>query len=185
MVSRRGIAALPLLLLLACAHDKESAPPPPPVPAANAADVASPEAIVAAAYDVISGPKGNARDWNRLRSLFVPGARLIPTVPNEKGGGYTTHMYTVEEFIPVAQDAFDKDGFYEKGIASRMERYGTIAQVFSTYESRHSAGEAPFQRGINSFQLFFDGTRYWLVTIFWMAETADTPIPAEFLKSVP
>lgn len=179
---KRGIAAVPLVLALACAHDTEqAAPASPPPPPARAADVASADAIVAAAYDVISGAQGTKRDWNRFRSLFVPAARFIPAEPNEKGSGYSLHAYSTEEFVTLASAAFEKQGFYEKGVASRTERYGSIAQVFTTYETRHSPNEAPFARGINSFQLFFDGTRWWVVTIFWQAETADTPIPAEFL----
>ncbi|PYL27237.1 MAG: hypothetical protein DMF45_12805, partial [Verrucomicrobia bacterium] len=46
---------------------------------ADPSDVESIEAIVAAAYDVISGPAGKKRDWKRERSLFISGARLIPT----------------------------------------------------------------------------------------------------------
>ena len=34
----------------------------------------------------------------------------------------------------------------------------------------------------NSFQLYSDGTRWWVVTIFWDAETADKPIPAKYLS---
>src|SRR5260370_42583723 len=51
---------------------------PSSIPAANPTDVASIDSIVAALYDVISGPPG-ARNWDRFRSLFIPGARLIPT----------------------------------------------------------------------------------------------------------
>ena len=54
--------------------------------------------------------------------------------------------------------------------------------VFSTYESRHHANDSqPFVRGINSFQLFNDGTRWYVVTILWWGETPETPIPARYL----
>ena len=132
---------------------------------------------MAATYDVISGPKGKAREWDRFRSLFLPGARLIPTAPNAGGGGFSARTLSPEEYIARATAAFEKDGFYESESSRRMERYGNIAQAFSTYESRHESTGEPFARGINSFQLFFDGTRWWVVTIFWQAETADTPIP--------
>jgi hypothetical protein len=155
----------------------------PAPPAAKPADVASPEAILAACYDVISGPAGQARDWDRLRSLFLPGARLIPTGPKKEGGGYAARVCTPEEYIARTTPIFEKQGFYEKQAAQRMERYGNIVQIFSTYESRHDPKEAPFARGINSFQLFFDGTRWWVVTVFWQAETAENPIPAEFLPA--
>ena len=54
-------------------------------PAPDPADVESIDAIVTAAYDGISGPAGKKRDWDRERSLYFPGARLIPTAM--KAGG--------------------------------------------------------------------------------------------------
>jgi hypothetical protein len=152
-------------------------------PAARPADVASPDAILAAVYEVISGSAGQARDWDRFRSLYLPGARLVPTGPKKEGGGSFARTYTPDEYIARATPFFEKEGFYEKEAGRRMERYGNIVQVFSTYESRHDPKEAPFARGINSFQLFFDGTRWWVVTVFWQAETPENPIPKEFLPA--
>ena len=151
-------------------------------PAANPADVASIEAIVGALYDVISGPAGKARDWNRLRSLFMPGARLIPT-GRRPTGEYGGRALTVEEYIQRAAPVMEKEGFFERGIANRVEQFGQIAHVFSTYEARRKAEEAkPFLRGINSIQLLNDGKRWWVVTVFWQAEDDKTPLPEKYLK---
>jgi hypothetical protein len=153
-----------------------------PPPAAKPADVASPDAIMAATYDVISGPAGQQRDWDRFRSLFVPGARLIPVVPRKTGGGLDTRIITPDEYAQHADAYFQKNGFAEREISRKSERYGNIMQIFSTYESRHDAKDAqPFARGINSFQLFYDGTRWWVVTIYWLEETPENPLPKEFL----
>jgi hypothetical protein len=153
-----------------------------PPPAAKPADVSSPDAIMAATYDVISGPAGQPRDWDRFRSLFVPGARLIPVVAKKTGGGYDTRIITPDEYAQKADAYFQKNGFAEREIARTAERYGNIMQIFSTYESRHDAKDAqPFARGINSFQLFYDGTRWWVVTIYWLEETPENPLPKEFL----
>ena len=153
-----------------------------PPPAAKPADVSSPDAIMAATYDVISGPAGQPRDWDRFRSLFVPGARLIPVVAKKTGGGYDTRIITPDEYAQKADAYFQKNGFAEREIARTAERYGNIMQIFSTYESRHDAKDAqPFARGINSFQLFYDGTRWWVVTIYWLEETPENPLPREFL----
>jgi hypothetical protein len=150
-------------------------------PAANPADVSSLDAIIAAVYDVISGPAGKKRDWDRMRSLFVPGARLIPTGPRPTGG-YGSRVLTVDEYIGRASGVFEKQGFYEREAVRRTEQFGQIAHVFSTYESRHAPNDAkPFQRGINSFQLMNDGTRWWVVTIFWQAEDEKTPLPEKYL----
>jgi hypothetical protein len=155
-----------------------------PPPAAKPADVASPDAILAATYDVISGPAGQKRDWERFRSLFVPGARLIPAVPKKDGSGYVARVITPDEYATHADAYFEKNGFAEREIARKSERYGNIMQIFSTYESRHDASDAkPFARGINSFQLLYDGTRWWVVTIFWQEETPDNPLPKEYLPA--
>jgi hypothetical protein len=147
---------------------------------AKPADVASPEAIMTATYDVISGPAGQERDWGRLRSLFYPGARLIRTEAKKEGGLHAA-VLTPEDFIDRAGNYFKKNGFYEREIARRAERWGSLMQVFSTYESRHDPKDpAPFARGINSFQLFFDGTRWWIMTIYWADESTQGPLPAEF-----
>jgi hypothetical protein len=158
-----------------------AAPPAEAAPAANPADVSSPDAILTAVYDVISGPAGQKRDWNRFRSLFYSGARLIPT-DAKKEGGFKLRSYTAQEYIDRGAPYFEQHGFFEKEIARRTEQWGNILQTFSTYESRHETKDAtPFARGINSFQLFFDGTRWWVVTIFWQEETPSTPLTAEFL----
>lgn len=155
----------------------------PAAPAANPADVASMDAIIAALYDVISGPAGKKRDWDRMRALFVPGARLIPTGPR-RDGGTASRVLTVEEYITRVTPLFDKEGFYEREAARRTESFGNIAHVFSTYESRHKPDDAkPFQRGINSIQLMNDGKRWWVVTVFWQGEDKEHPLPEKYLKS--
>ena len=154
----------------------------PATPAANPADVASIDSIIAAVYDTISGPAGKKRDWDRMRSLFVPGARLIPTGPRQ-AGGYGSRVLTVDEYIERTSGFFEKEGFFENEVARQTEQFGQIAHAFSTYESRHAPDDAkPFQRGINSIQLMNDGKRWWVVTIFWQGEDEKSPLPEKYLK---
>jgi len=154
----------------------------PATPSANPADVASIDAIIAAVYDVISGPAGKKRDWDRMRSLFVPGARLIPTGPRQTGG-YGSRVLTIDEYIQRSSGFFEKEGFFEREAARQTEQFGQIVHAFSTYESRHASDDAkPFQRGINSIQLMNDGKRWWVVTIFWQGEDEKTPLPEKYLK---
>ena len=42
-------------------------------------DVSSIDGIVAALYDVISGGAGEKRNWDRMRTLFIPEAKLMAT----------------------------------------------------------------------------------------------------------
>jgi len=169
---------------------------PAPKPA-DPRDVGSPEQIVAALYDVISGPAGKKRDWDRMRSLFIPGARLIPTGPQRppdtppdapaRGDEeWAATVHDVEAYIERGDKYFAEHGFFEREIASRAERFGHIVHVFSTFDSRHEADDPePFARGINSIQLMSDGRRWWVVTIFWEAETPQNPIPEKYLTSAP
>jgi len=148
---------------------------------ADPKDVSSPEAIVAAVYDVISGPAGQKRDWGRMRTLFVPDARMIPTGKKPTGES-TRRVLTVEEYITNSGPFLEKDGFFEKEIGSKTEQFGNIVHVFSTYESKKTiADEKPFMRGINSFQLWYDGKRWWVITILWQSENKDTPIPEKYI----
>ncbi len=151
-------------------------------PAANPADVATIDSTIAALYDVISGPAG-IRNWDRFRSLFIPGARLIPTAPRPTGE-VGARVLTVEDYVQRAGGRFEKEGFFEREVNRRLERFGNIAHAFSTYESRHAKDdEKPFQRGINSIQLMNDGKRWWVVSIFWQGEDAKNPLPAMYLRS--
>ena len=165
---------------------------PSPTPAATPATAAAPantakpgdvdtvEHILAATYDVISGPAG-PRDWDRFRSLFYPGARLIPTHRDDKGV-VSARALAPDEYATRGQAFFSKEGFFENTVANRIETWDSITHVWSTYESRHAKGEKPFARGINSFQLLNDGTRWWVVTIYWEAEDAAHPVPEKYSK---
>jgi hypothetical protein len=148
---------------------------------ARPADVASIDAIVSALYDTISGPAG-PRDWARLRSLCLPGARLIPCRRPAGGSATEARVLSVDEFIKLAEVSTRTQGFFEREVHRRLDQFGATAHVFSTYESRHDKTDPrPFVRGINSIQLFFDGKRWWVVTIFWDSERPDQPIPPAYL----
>jgi hypothetical protein len=154
----------------------------PAAPAANPADVATMDSIVAALYDVISGPPG-PRNWDRFRSLFAPGARLIPT-GRRQTGEVVLRAITPDDYAQRNSALMEKSGFFEREISRRMERFGNIAHLFSTYESRHAKeDEKPFARGINSIQLMNDGKRWWIVTVFWQGEDEKNPLPAEYLRT--
>jgi hypothetical protein len=153
---------------------------------ADPADVESIDAIITAAYDGISGPAGKKRDWDRERSLFIPGARLIPTAleAGRDDVDLAPHFLDVDAYIVRVEPYFEQNGFYEKEIARRVEHFGQIAHVWSTYESRHDPTDPePFMRGINSIQLFHDRKRWWIVNIYWQHETAENPLPSLAIRT--
>jgi hypothetical protein len=177
-----------LAVALGNALAQNSAPQPSPQagttaagPNARPGDVDSVEHIVAAVYDVISGPAG-ARDWDRFRSLFHTDGRLVSSRRNDKGVVLARAM-TPDDYAKRAGDYFAKEGFFESSSANRVESFDHLAHVWSTYESRHAKGEKPFARGINSFQLIHDGTRWWILSIYWAEEDAGHPLPEKYTGS--
>jgi hypothetical protein len=165
---------------------KENTNSPPNASAART-DVESIDAIVTSSYKLISGPAGQKRDWARMRTLFVPEARLIPI--NKVAGvrdatAAIPDALDFDAYVARVSDYFDNNGFFETEVARKTEQYDRIAHAFSSYESRHNATDPePFMRGINSFQLFNDGQRWWIVSIYWQQEFPDNPIPDKYLRS--
>ena len=155
----------------------------PAAHAARAADVATVDGVIAALYDVISGPAGKPRDWGRLHSLFALDGKMAAVGPRP-GDVYGLRSMTVDDYIGRVTKPFAENGFYEKEAARTTEAFGQIVHVFSTYESRHAPADAkPFQRGINSIQLYHDGSRWWIVSLLWRAEDDKLALPERYLQS--
>ena len=186
---RLKLAALPVAALVALAApafaQSHDAPPPPSqpvvtsVPPAKDADVATIDGLMAALYDVISGPAGQARDFNRMRSLFIPGGRMMPV------GGKTKdqvgiRLLTVNDYVASSGPLLLEKGFHEKELARKTEQFGNIANVFSTYEAKIDKDNLTL-RGINTLQLMNDGKRWWVVSLMWQPETPELKLPAEYL----
>jgi len=148
----------------------------------NIEDVKSIDAIIHAVYDVISGDSAVKRNWDRMRTLFIPEGRLISTGIRPDGTSRYRVM-SLEDYINLNGPFLEKNGFFENEISKKTEQFGNIAHVFSTYQSKHKqTDEKPFARGINSIQLMFDGKRWWVVSIYWTGESPTNPIPGKYLK---
>ncbi len=103
------------------------AQPPPTTPGAKTTDVATMDSTISALYDVISGPAGK-RDWDRFRSLFISGARLIPT-GSRPTGEVGSRVLTVDDYVQRAGALFEKEGFFEREASRQVERFGNQALV--------------------------------------------------------
>ena len=153
------------------------------MPAARPADVASVDAIVKAVYDVISGPAGAPRDWDRMRSLFAPEGRMM-AVGKRPDGSVGMRPMTPDDYIARNTRTFATTGFFESELARTTETFGQVAHVFSTYEARHAPSDAtPFMRGVNSIQLVNDGKRWYVLSLVWRAEDPALPLPERYLQS--
>jgi hypothetical protein len=161
-----------------------SAPDESKVPAPDPKDVETIEAIITASYETISGAAGKPREWERMGSLFLPESRQIRTGNLDDNGRNSYKLMSTDDFVELTNDWLVENGFFETEIHRVVDQFGSIAQVFSTYESRRNADDpAPYLRGINTFQLFHDGRRWWIVNIMWRHESPDLPIPAKYLPA--
>lgn len=152
-------------------------------PKAKAEDVSSTEAIVAAYYASTSGKPGQARDWDRFKSLFHPEARLIAARGIAEGGAAAI-ILNPTDYVEQNKKYFEKAGFIDTEAARRVETFGYVAHVWSTYESRRTVGGDPYSRGIASIQLLKDGDRWWIMNIFWDRERQDNAMPEKY-KTTP
>ncbi len=143
-------------------------------------DTKSIESTITALYEVISGEPDVPRDWDRFKNLFKPESRLIPTRKNDEGE-LVIRSITPEEYIQLFSSRVSV-GFFERELSRKEEAYGTIAHVFSTYETKEKKDGPVTNRGINSIQLFKDKNRYYIVSIFWCAESMGFELPKKYLK---
>ena len=134
--------------------------------------------LIQTLYSTISGPLGKDRDWETFRTLFANEARMYIAVPN-KDSGTVLRVLTPEQYIERNKTRLADMGFSETEIHRTTESYGAITHVFSTYESHFTNpnNEEETVKGINSIQLFYDGTRYYILTICWDADSKNIPVP--------
>ena len=151
-----------------------------PAPA-RAEDVSSPEAIVRADLECISGGVGVPRQWARNLSLYDRHGFFVATRTDAKTGKVNTRSETVQEYIDRSDKGLVRDGLTERELAHRVHRYGNVATVLSSYEGKTAAGKV-VARGVNIYQVYFDGKRWWITSVVWDEETPGNPIPAELLE---
>lgn len=149
------------------------------MPSADPADVGTIEGIVAAYYDVISGPAGRPRQWQRDSTLYMPGATFVAM--QERDGKPLAEAMTPEEFRRAFNADFVEKGFLETEIGYRIERFGNVAQVRSVYETRRAAKARLLGRGVNYLLLYWDGMRWWITGAVWDDERPGTKLPKSWI----
>jgi hypothetical protein len=184
--TRCYLSALIIVVLVgfAAAQPAPASHPAPeaevPTIAPRTDDVASIDGIIKAFYEVISGPAGQPRQWSRDRTLYIPDIRFV-AMSEDKTGHPVAQVVTHQQFVDESNAILLKEGFYESEIHRVTEKFGNIAHVFSTYESRLKVDGPIIARGINSIELFYDGKRWWIASNIWDDERPDNPLPQQYL----
>lgn len=145
---------------------------------ADPKDVSTIDGIIKAFYETISGPKGQPRQWSRDRTLYIPDVRFVSM--SEQDGKIRASVANHQQYVNNTNGSFVKSGFNEREINRVVRRFGNIAHVFSTYEytNHHKTDKG---RGVNSIELYWDGSRWWISAASWDDERPNNPIPKEFL----
>jgi hypothetical protein len=144
----------------------------------RAEDVSSIDNIVQASYETISGGVGVPRQWGRDRSLYDPNVRFVYTSVNPETKAITVHSESHQDFVDGSDAFLVKDGFEERELKHVTKRFGNVATVLSSYEGKVASGKV-ITRGVNIFQLYFDGKRWWILSMVWDQERPDNMLPAE------
>jgi hypothetical protein len=177
----KRIAVLFVLPFLSfAAEPKKPAHVPVAAIAPRPEDVATIDGIVKAYYDVVTVAAGAPRPWDRDRTLYIKDVRFVSNHVGKDGKPVATVM-SHQDYVDRTDPGLAKEGFDEHEIHRTTQRFGNIAHVFSTYESRKTPGGPVIARGINSLELFWDGSRWWIAAAIWDDERADNPIPKEYL----
>ncbi len=145
-----------------------------------AQDVASIEAITAVGLRIISGPKGQKRDMEQFKALFLPEAQLGGVF--YRGDSSFVRITTVAQFADRNGPFYEQNGFFENQLAIRIERFGNLATAFQTYDTRYSKGGKVEARGINTYQLVYDKGRWWIASLLFTTETEQQQLPLKYLK---
>lgn len=138
------------------------------------ADVETIDGIIKAYYDVISGPAGQPRDWERDNSLHHPDALISVTGKDENN-----KPYIISQSLTDYHKSFGvpKVGFWESEIKRETQNFGNIAHIWTTYETRVEKNGPVIERGINSIQLYNDGNRWWILSWMFDSERTDNLLP--------
>lgn len=138
------------------------------------------DGIMKAYYDVVSVKKGEKVSYERDSCLHIKNAG-VGLMALDKNGKPVLRYITLKEYHRLSDPQLEKEGFYEKEISRKVEHFGNMYHVFSTYESRNVAGGPVTERGINSIELFFDGVRFWITSWSFDEERKNNPLPKEYL----
>ncbi|MCB0278382.1 MAG: hypothetical protein KDD94_02715 [Calditrichaeota bacterium] len=145
-------------------------------------DVKSVNNLLKAYYDTVSGPKEKKRDWARLKNLFHPDAKLIYSYWTKEHKNELLQM-TVDEYISKLGYTETK-GFFENELYTDIKTFSSVIHVASTYEFKLGDNSAQ-GKGFSSYQLLYDGNRYFIVSMFWQMENENDKLPEEYITKQP
>lgn len=155
------------------ATETESVEPEPP------SDLVQIDALIKTLYEVISFDEGGEPDWERMRTIFSPHARITRVTP--EGTDYLD-LSAFQELAKEVLDLGTYTRFFEIEVQRDERRFGALAHVLSAYETRQSRNATePFARGVNSLQLIREQGGWKVLSLFWDEERTDNELRLQTL----
>lgn len=144
-------------------------------------DVSTIDGMIKAYYEVVSGPAGQPRQWDRDATLYIPGMRFV-VIAEDKNGNASAQSMTHQEFVDSTEAAMHGKPFFERECHRVLHQVGNVAHVLSTAEQATSA-DGPYKvSGLDSLDLLWDGKRWWIASAnLWEINSKAHPLPPEYL----
>ncbi|WP_439636506.1 hypothetical protein [Oceanicaulis sp.] len=139
----------------------------------------TPGEAVEALYDVISGPVGEARDWDLFRAMFLDGAQMTVLAPMPDGGERVVTL-TIEDYVSRNAERLSEMGFTEAETRRQTHVYGGLATILSAYEATRADTDETVATGVNTIVLARQDGVWKIASLAWRSETPDWPVERAF-----
>lgn len=137
------------------------------------------EGITNKMIELISGEKGEFRNWDEYRNLFLPTAQKI-SINRNAPSRRQVRVRNLEEFVREVGPLYKRDGFEEYAIGLTINEFNGIANVFQSFYCKNLLGTYE-RRGINSYQLVYANDRWWIASTTFTNESKTKTIPDKYL----
>lgn len=134
-------------------------------------------------YRVISFEEGGTPDWESMGRLFSKQARITRVTPE------AIDYLDLKSFRCMAEEMIEVGAFtsfFEREIARRVDRFGSVMHVASAYETKISPDAVDYiERGVNSLQLIHEDGSWRICSLCWdqaSSGAAELPRPGVHLS---
>lgn len=125
-------------------------------------------------YRLICFPEGGNPDWDALKALFCPWARLTRITPE---GIDAVDMQGFNDMFSEYIESGAITGFYEVETKRRVEFFGSVAHVLSAYETKCSPHATKIlAQGLNSLQLIWTQEKWMIASLLWDEGSRKAPV---------
>lgn len=145
------------------------------------AQSSSVDTIIEELYQSISFDSEKEPDYEKFKSLFIEEGRLISVKDTTS---YSLSPTDYQQSMTQQRKSGNIISFTEKELDRKVEEYGNILHIFSTYQTYLETPDGNNSaRGINSIQLMKKEGQWKVVSLIWYEEDKAHPLPKKYLPS--